>query len=138
MAAQYASYKNLIVYKKAKSLTKDLILYFSKKRLPKNQEFLLNQLYRASSSVGANIAEGYGRHYQKSYRNFISIARGSSFEVDYWLELTIDLKVGEKQIIDAFIERNNEAPSGAQQRTQYIVHRKKNSMRFVLCTMFCL
>jgi four helix bundle protein len=101
-----ASYKNLIVYQKAKSLTIDAIEYFSKQRQDRISEILIGQLIRSTSSVGANIAEGYGRHYQKSYRQFLGIARGSSFESDYWLEVMLETKRFEDETIKEFIQRN--------------------------------
>lgn len=102
------SYKNLIVYQKAKLLTVGVIKYFSSKHLDKISEILVNQLTRSISSIGANIAEGYGRHYQKSYRQFIGIARGSSFESDYWLDVMFETKKFNGEIIDEFLQRNNE------------------------------
>ena len=47
------------------------------------------QLVEAADSVGGNIAEGYGRYSQAAYRNHVSIARGSAFEVESWLDLLI-------------------------------------------------
>ena len=38
-STQKTSYKNLIVYQKAKQLTIDVIKYFSKFKFPKTQEF---------------------------------------------------------------------------------------------------
>ena len=39
------------------------------------QDFgLRNQIQRASVSIMANIAEGYGRHSDKEFANFLSIA----------------------------------------------------------------
>jgi len=104
-----ASYKNLIVYQKAKSLTIDAIEYFSKQRQDRISEILVGQLIRSISSIGANIAEGYGRHYQKSYRQFLGIARGSSFESDYWLEVMLETKRFEDETIKEFIQRNTES-----------------------------
>jgi four helix bundle protein len=46
-----------------------------------------NQLLRAASSISANIAEGFGRYSQPAYRNHLSIARGSAFESESWLDL---------------------------------------------------
>lgn len=47
------------------------------------------QLVRAAGSIPANIAEGYGRFSQPAYRNHLSVARGSAFEVESWLDLLI-------------------------------------------------
>jgi len=107
-SAQKTSYKNLIVYQKAKQLTIDVIKYFSKFKLPKTQEFLIIQLLRAISSIGANIAEGYGRHYKKSYRQFLSIARGSAFEAEYWLEVVLEINIFDNKKLKEFDERTNE------------------------------
>jgi len=44
-----------------------------------------SQLVRAVDSVGANIAEGYGRGSKLDNSRFVKIARGSLFETKYWL-----------------------------------------------------
>ena len=107
-AATVLSYKDLIVYQKAKLLTIDIISYFSKYKLPRAKEFLFGQLFRAVSSIGANIAEGFGRNYSGSFRQFVGIARGSNFETDYWLEIILETKNFDSKIITSFIERNVE------------------------------
>ncbi len=46
------------------------------------------QLVRAADSIGANLAEAYGRfHYGEKLR-FLYYARGSLFETKYWLNRT--------------------------------------------------
>lgn len=108
MAATQNSYKNLIVYQKAVDLSYEIIKYFSEFNLPKSKEFIVLQLLRAIASVGANIAEGYGRFYKKYYRQFLSIARGSSFESDYWLEMIGKLDEFDKEKVKGFTNRNAE------------------------------
>ena len=106
--AKVSTYKDLFVYQKAKLLTIDIIKYFSKFKLPRAKEFLFGQLFRAVSSVAANLAEGFGRNYSGSFKQFVGIARGSAFETEYWLETILDIGDFDPKIINNFIERNNE------------------------------
>jgi len=59
--------------------------------LPQNRsgDVLASQLLRSGSSIAANVAEGYGRYSQAAYRNHLSIARGSAFETESWLDLLV-------------------------------------------------
>jgi four helix bundle protein len=43
------------------------------------------QMVRAGDSIGANIAEGYGRYHHGEKLQFFYYARGSLFETKYWL-----------------------------------------------------
>jgi len=107
-AAPIKSYKDLLVYQKAKSLTVDIIKYFSKLQISRSKEFLFGQLFRAISSVAANLAEGFGRNYSGSFKQFVGIARGSAFETECWLEIMLDLEGFDPKTINGFAERNSE------------------------------
>lgn len=52
---------------------------------------MVSQLRRAALSVPTNIAEGYGRMYNKEFYKFLSHARGSIVEVEYLLFLSMEL-----------------------------------------------
>lgn len=52
---------------------------------------LTNQIRRASSSVAANIAEGYGRFSRSEYMHFIYVARGSLMETKSFVYLARDM-----------------------------------------------
>jgi four helix bundle protein len=106
--AKTKTYKDLIVYQKSKKLTKEVIQYFSGFKLPRSKDFAVVQLLRSVASIGANIAEGYGRIYKKSYRQFLAISRGSSFESDYWFEVLIEFPDFDKRLINEFINQNLE------------------------------
>jgi four helix bundle protein len=44
------------------------------------------QLVRAADSIGANIAEAFGRWSAKDQRRMLYMARGSAYETEHWLE----------------------------------------------------
>ena|SRR2546426_7636 len=53
---------------------------------------LRNQLQRATVSVMANIAEGFGRRSDKEFANFLNMAHGSVSEAQSHLYVALDLK----------------------------------------------
>jgi four helix bundle protein len=85
-------FKNLTVWVKAHALTVDL--YKATQRFPRDEIFgLTAQMRRASSSIGANLAEGCGRKSDPEFRRFIHLAMGSSSELENHLLLSRDLKL---------------------------------------------
>ncbi|RPH59366.1 MAG: four helix bundle protein [Chloroflexi bacterium] len=67
--------------------------------LPKEEKYdLANQIQRSSKSVGANIAEGYGRFYYMDNVRFCYNARGSLDETINHLRTSLDLKYCSKDI----------------------------------------
>lgn len=92
------SYHDLDVWKKARILVKHI--YVITKTFPKEEVYsLTSQIRRAVVSIPANIAEGYSRHGIKDYINFVSIAYGSSAELETHLLLAYDLEyISEKQL----------------------------------------
>lgn len=52
---------------------------------------LRNQTHRASVSVMANIAEGFGRRSDKEFANFLNMAHGSVSETQSHLYVALDL-----------------------------------------------
>jgi len=49
------------------------------------REIVGGQMARAGDSVGANIAEAFGRYHYGEKLQFLYYARGSLFETKYWL-----------------------------------------------------
>ena len=84
-------YKQLIVWQKAMDLTTEI--YSLVKFLPKEETYgLSDQMRRAVVSIPSNIAEGQGRISDKEYVNFLSIARGSLWELSTQIEICERLK----------------------------------------------
>ncbi|HEX21445.1 MAG TPA: four helix bundle protein [Actinobacteria bacterium] len=91
------SYKDLIVWQKAHVLAKQVL--YSLKNFPKSDEarIIKQQLIRSTLSVPSNIAEGFGGIKGNSYRNYLTIAKRSLAESDYWLFLSFDLSYIEEK-----------------------------------------
>ena len=84
------SYRNLIVWQKAKQLV--CLVYAEVKKFPAEERYALgDQILRAVVSVPSNIAEGAGRASNRDYGHFLSIARGSLYETINQLEIAQDL-----------------------------------------------
>ena len=81
------SFRSLIVWQKAQELALEVARLVA--RLPRDSVacVLGPQVMASAASIGANIAEGYGRYATGAYRNHLSIARGSACETDGWLDL---------------------------------------------------
>lgn len=103
-----SQYKDLLFWKTAFETTR-LVIELGK-LLPTDRVSLIvmSQLLRSSASVGANIAEGFGRYKGKEYKRFLQISLGSANETDYWLNILLVTypKLNEK--INVIIEKNLE------------------------------
>ena len=85
------SFEELEVWQKSHALV--LKVYRETSGFPKEERFgLVSQVRRATSSVPANIAEGFGRRSTKDFLRYLEIASGSLEETKYFLRLSKDLK----------------------------------------------
>lgn len=82
----YKKYQELIVWQKSMLLAKQV--YEHVKLLPASENYALSsQIRRAAISIPSNIAEGHGRFSKSEYAYFLSVARGSLYEVETQLIL---------------------------------------------------
>jgi four helix bundle protein len=100
-------FRQLKVWEKAHTLT--LRIYQVTKDFPKEEIYsLTSQIRRSCSSIPTNIAEGCGRGTNKEYAQFLQIAFGSSYELDYQILLAKDLNYIDNAI---YVELNGELSS---------------------------
>ncbi len=76
-------YRQLKAWQKADDLA--CALFALLQTLPANLRWLASQTIRAAVSAPANIAEGYSRRSLREYLHYLSIARGSLAETEYYL-----------------------------------------------------
>lgn len=69
---------------------------------------MARQLLRAITSVGANIAEGYGRHKGKEYIRYLEIAYGSANEAENWLSVLRDANLMKEPAASELMSENAE------------------------------
>lgn len=75
------SFKDLLVWQKSSDLAVEVYKLFKS-----NKDYSFrDQIQRATLSIMNNIAEGYARRSDKSFRHFLFIAKGSAAEVESML-----------------------------------------------------
>lgn len=80
------SFEDLIVWQETQKFA--VMVYGISKNFPKEEIFgITSQVRRASSSISANIAEGFGRSSKKDKLHFYVIAYGSLLEAKNFLYL---------------------------------------------------
>jgi four helix bundle protein len=91
-------YRQLKVYEK--SYKSALAVYRMTERFPREEIYgMTSQIRKAATSIPLNIAEGYAkRESQKEFKRFITMALGSSDEMQVLLEFAKDLGYIDKEI----------------------------------------
>jgi four helix bundle protein len=92
-------FKNLKVWQEAVDLAVDI--YKATSNFPKEEKYsLISQMNRAVISVSSNIAEGAGRNSDKEFINFLSIAMGSTYELESQLIISEKLNFISKEQLE--------------------------------------
>jgi four helix bundle protein len=83
-------FRKLMVWQKSHALV--LEVYRISRDFPSEERFgLTSQMRRCAVSIPSNIAEGCGRGSDPDFARFLTIAMGSSSELEYQLLLSKDL-----------------------------------------------
>jgi len=100
-------YEDLEIYQVSVEVA--IEVYRLTKKFPKEETYgIVDQLKRAVTSIGANIAEGFGRFYFKDKLVFFYHSRGSLFEVKHFLEIAFRMGyITDEEKNNLFIKLNN-------------------------------
>lgn len=120
------TYTDLEVFKTAHNFTIKIFELISNELNKKFRYILGEQLLRATISIPANIAEGYGRYSKKEKIRFLYICRGSIEETKYYLLLLKDIKMISEQL---YKELNNEIEKIAKMLNNLITYIKSSQLK---------
>ncbi len=98
---KFVPLEDLEVYKLAREFSK-LSWSVYDKLDTQNKIILGSQFIRAVDSVGANIAEGFGRYHFLDKIRFFYNSRGSLYEAKHWLDLLLERDKIAQEIYEQF------------------------------------
>ena len=100
-------FKDLLIWKKGMEIAEKC--YLLTKNYPRDELFgMAQQIRRASSSIPANISEGYGRRSPGDYARFLNISQGSINELQTHLLLSSRVGLCTEKEIEPIIHQLQE------------------------------
>jgi len=100
------NFKELEIWQESKDFC--ILIYKTTLNFPKSETYgITSQINRAAVSIPSNIAEGAGRETNKDFSRFISIALGSSFELETQLIIALEINYFDKTSFDDLIKKLN-------------------------------
>ncbi|GAB1449979.1 hypothetical protein MASR2M47_00350 [Draconibacterium sp.] len=99
------SFRELEVYKQARSLSNKI--FHLAKNFPKEERFsLTDQIRRSSRSVGAQIAEAWGkRRYENHFILKLTDADAEQYETQHWIEVSLECEYIDKATHDDLLNQ---------------------------------
>ncbi len=95
-----SSVEDLDVFRRAYAISLDL--HQASLKFPKIEQFggLADQIRRASKSICANLAEGFGKQRQSNleFKRYLLMAIGSADEMQVWLRYCADLEYLDQRV----------------------------------------
>ena len=101
-------YRDLLAYKKSLGLAE--MVFQETKLFPKEEVYsLTNQLRRSSRSIGAQIAEAWGKRlYVKHFISKLTDAVAELYETEHWLDIAYNCKYIKLETRDELSEKCKE------------------------------
>jgi four helix bundle protein len=99
------SFKELEVYKLSRELAKEI--FFLTRNFPSEEKYsLTDQVRRSSRSIGAQIAESWGkRRYENHFISKLTDADSEQFETQHWIEVAYENEYISKQIMNDLLSK---------------------------------
>ncbi|MGB7207276.1 MAG: four helix bundle protein [Pyrinomonadaceae bacterium] len=88
--AGFRKFEDIVAWQKAREPNRLIYKITTEGNFSKDFD-LRSQIRRASTSIMANIAEGFGRRSDNEFANFLNIAHASTYEVQSHLYIALDL-----------------------------------------------
>lgn len=127
--ATFTRFEDIEGWRKARELTRDVY------RVTAGGDFgrdfgLRDQIRRASVSIMANVAEGFGRGGNKEFIAFLSTARGSCAEVKSHLYVALDAGLLNQGTFDALFVRASETEGLVSGLMKYLAASEARGRKF--------
>ena len=100
-------YRDLVIWQKSMDLTERI--YRESRSFPSDEKFgITSQLRKSTSSIPANIAEGFGRNSPRSFSYFLRIAMGSLHESETHICIAERLGYLDSTVAESLMTDTNE------------------------------
>lgn len=117
--ARIERFEEIQAWQKARELNKEI--YEITKDSGFARDFSLrDQIRRASVSIMANIAEGFGRRSKREFANFLNMAHGSAAEVQCHLYVAFDQKYLSQDVFERLYGNIDEVSKMIQSFINYL------------------
>ncbi|MEW5956749.1 MAG: four helix bundle protein [Chloroflexota bacterium] len=102
------SFRELLVYQKVRELQREVFLI--SRMFPKDEKFsLTDQIRRSSRSIGANIAEAWGkRRYEGHFVSKLTDSDSEQYETQHWIETAVECEYLDSHKATALIDKCKE------------------------------
>lgn len=107
------------------AFAKDMVLFINEQEYGRIFHSLVDQVLRSSTSIGANLVEGYAGASKRDFINFYTIALKSANETKYWICLLRDTIWNNKA--DELNKLLKEADEISKILASIIINTKENS-----------
>jgi four helix bundle protein len=110
------NFRELLVWQKSVDLV--VRIYEITKKFPDSERFnLISQMQRCGTSISSNIAEGAGRNSAAVFKQFLTIALGSAYELETQIVISKKLNYIDEEVYDQLVKNTTEV-----QRMIYGLH----------------